>query len=210
MEPIDKNLLQLIENMSGIHDGNEPIGSQTLSWNAYQIAREINDLSIVPQTMQFIESSDNGKLKKHAYQLLLFILSNTKDNELADTLLLELKKEDANEDTLYTLLIGLWESKTGLENHLDDVLFYIDDQRSLIRNAAIRVVSLYKKNHADAEDALIDIIKNPYDNYDLRYAVETLAVIGSKKSITALQEAKKETEDYETQELISKTINKLK
>lgn len=210
MEIIDNNLLLLIENMSGIHDKNEPVGSESLSWKAYQIAREINDLSLVPQLFSFIDASSNSKQKKQAYQLLLFILMNTNDNSLANQLVTQLKKEDQNDDCLYTLLIGLWESKTALENQIDDVIFYIDDQRELVRNAAIRLLSLFKNNRDRAENALIEIIQNPYDDYDLKYAVETLSSIGSEKSIVPLQRAKKETDNYEIQQLISEVIKKLK
>ena len=210
MIAIDKNLLQLIENMSGINDTETPIGSNTISWNAYQIAREINDLSLVPQLLSFLYASDDVKQKKHAYQLLLFILTNTNDNSLADQLLKQIKKEDQNDDCLYTLLIGLWESKTAMKNHIEDVIFYIDDQRELIRNAAIRLLGSYENDLDIAEDALIEIVNYPYDNFDLKYAVESLAKIGSVKSIDTLKKSIEETEDQEVKEVIFKTIEKLK
>ena len=207
---MDENIVLLIENMSGINDKNEAIGSQTLSWNAYQMAREASDLSVVPQVFNFISLSENDRQKKQAYQLLLCILGNTKSVSLAEMLLQQLKQLDNNDECLYTVLIGLWESETPIENYMENVIFYIDDQRELIRNAAIRLLRLYTKHKDVAENALIEIIENPYDDYDLRYAVETLSIIGSKKSIAPLKEAKSLTEDYELQQLILKAITVLK
>lgn len=207
---MDEDVLKLIENMSCINDKNEAIGSQTLSWNAYQMAREANDLSVVPQLFNFISLSENDRQKKQAYQLLLFILGNTKSVSLAEMLLQQLKQLDNNDECLYTVLIGLWESETPIENYMENVIFYIDDQRELIRNAAIRLLRLYTKDKDVAENALIEIIENPYDDYDLRYAAETLSIIGSKKSIAPLKEAKSLTKDYELQQLILKAITVLK
>lgn len=209
MKTIDKNLLQLIQNMSGLNDQETPKGSDTISWNAYQIAREINDVSLVVPVFHFINSTEDVKLRKHAYQLLLFILDNTKDDFLANQLLTQLKKEDQNDDCLYTLLIGLWESKMALNNHINNVIFYIDDQRELIRNAAIRLLGLYQNDCDSAENALIEIIENPYDNYDLKYAIETLSIVGSKKCIVPLKKVKNETENFEIQQLITETIKEL-
>ncbi len=207
---IHSDLIQLLENMSGIYDGKTVKGSNSLSWKAYRIAEQVNDLNLVPELLGFIDVVENQSLKNEAYQLVLFILNNTKDEKLVNELLKRLKREDQNDESLYKLLIGIWESKVKLKKHLESVIYYIDDQRELIRNAAIRLISSFEKDLEIAENALIEVINDPYDNFDLKYGIQSIGLIGSEKSVHELQKIHSKINDDEMKEKIIEAIKKIK
>ena len=135
--------LRWVADMSGAHDDDSPIGSETRSWRATQLARGCRDLSLAPALLAFTASTPDARQKRHAYQLMLFIVANTQDAALAHQLAARIATEDSDEDSLYTLLIGLWESRVRLSAHLDQVLANIDDPREMVRCAAIRLVRSY-------------------------------------------------------------------
>lgn len=167
----------LLEEMAGWHDANEMVGSETVSWKAYRTAEKLDQTTVVSELTTFIDETNEVDLKKPGYEVLTYILKNTKDQELADLLVARIKAEDKNDDALYSLLIGLWESEIELKNHIKEVIFFIDDPRNLIRNAAIRLLSRYSENRNQASKALLEVIENHYDEYDLKYAKESLALL---------------------------------
>jgi hypothetical protein len=167
----------LLEEMAGWHDGDEMVGSQTVSWKAYRTAEKLDQTSLVPQLTAIIDETSKTNLKKHGYEVLTYILKNTKNTELANLLVSKLNAEDKNDDALYSLLIGLFESEVELNYHIDKVIFYVDDPRELIRNAAIRLLSRYSEKKDEASKALREVIESHYDEYDLKYAKESLALL---------------------------------
>lgn len=187
--------LRWVADMSGAHDDDSPIGSETRSWRATQLARGCRDLSLAPALLAFTASTPDARQKRHAYQLMLFIVANTQDAALAHQLAARIATEDSDEDSLYTLLIGLWESRVRLSAHLDQVLANIDDPREMVRCAAIRLVRSYDDGLDVAEAALVEVVRAAYDAWDLRHAAETLGMIGGEASLAALAAAGDETDD---------------
>lgn len=202
--------LQWVADMSGANDGDSPIGSETTSWQAYQAARGCRDLSLAPTLLAFTASTTDARQKKHAYQLMLFIVANTQDAALAHQLAARIVTEDSDDDCLYTLLIGLWESRVRLSAHLDQVLSNVDDPREMVRCAAIRLVRSYDDGHEMAEAALVEVVKHAYDQWDLRYAAETIGMIGGKTSLAALKAAGEEADDDEAREAIHLAIRQIR
>ena len=201
--------LQWVADMSGANDDDSPIGSETTSWQAYRVARGCSDLSLAPALLAFTASTTDARQKRHAYQLMLFIVANTQDRALAHQLAARIVTEDSDDDCLYTLLIGLWESRVRLSAHLDQVLANVDDPREMVRCAAIRLVRSYDDGHDVAEEALVEVVKHAYDQWDLRYAAETLGVIGGKTSAAALKAAAEEADDDEAREAIHLAIRQI-
>ena len=196
----DDKLIQLLEDMSGMNDISGSKGSETLSWSAYRIAENVNDLSLVDELLDFIENTENITLHEEGYQLLIFIFKNTKNDELLDKLLGSLKKEEHNDESLYRLLIGIWESDKEITNYVEDIIYFITDDRALIRNAAIRILGNCSLDKDLAEEALKEVVKSPYDEHDLKYSIESLGKIGDKETISFLK-------DFNP-EVSTETINK--
>lgn len=202
--------LQWVVDMSGANDDDSPVGSETKSWQATQVARGCRDLSLAPGLLAFTASTADARQKRQAYQLMLFILANTGDAGLAQQLAGRIATEDGDDDCLHTLLIGLWESRVRLTEHLEQVLANVDDPREMVRCAAIRLVRNYDEGHAAAERALVEVVKSAHDSWDLRYAAETLGSIGGAASLEALEQAGEETEDDEAGEAIHLAIRQIR
>jgi len=171
------DLLLLLEEMAGWHDGDATVGSETISWKAYRTAEKMDQISTVPELIAIIDESSKTEIRKHGYEVLTYVLRNTENLELADQLLARLKAEDKNDEALYSLLIGLWETEIMLNSQVEEVIFFIDDSRELIRNAAIRLLSRFSELKDQASKALLEVVENHYDEYDLKYAKESLTLL---------------------------------
>jgi len=164
----------LLEKMAGWHDGDEIVGSNTVSWSAYREAEKVNTLEFQAKLFHFIDNTTDSILRKHGYEVLTYLFKNTKDMDLGNKLLDRLKSEDKNDEALYILLTGLGESTVNMDGDIENVIFYVDDTRALIRNAAIRLLANFTNQREVAIAALEDVVENHYDEYDLRYAKESI------------------------------------
>lgn len=169
-----KNLIVFLEEMAGLHDENAVKGSNTVSWKAYRAAEKLNDLTLTEQLIELIDNHKDEKVKQSGYQVLAYLLQNTRDQSLANILLERLTLEKDNNDRLYILLTGLRESNMQFQENIENVIYFIDDDREMIRNAAIRVLGHYKADKSKAINALNAVIDSPYDTYDLKYAKQAL------------------------------------
>lgn len=185
---IDMDLLKLLEEMSSKLDIEAYRGSETLSWKAYRKAEQLDDLEIADGLFDYVDAKADNAYIKEAYQALAYILKNSKVVSIANKCLKRVRKLDSNEKALYVVLMGIYEANVPLKEFLEEVVYYIDDERPLIRNAAIRCLGLYSEKSMDAENALLDILEYPYDDYGVRYIAESLGKVGSSKSLTPLHE----------------------
>ncbi|MEM7185443.1 MAG: hypothetical protein AAF466_02195 [Bacteroidota bacterium] len=167
----------LLERLAGWHDKDAVVGSETESWQAYAEAKQLDDLSIMQPILDILVENKEPALRKYAFEVLTFLLKNSQDKDLSSHLISSLRAEDQQEESLYALLMGLWESEVLFEEGLDEVLFYVDDPRALIRNAAIRLVGRFQAQLKEAKKALQEVVENHYDEYDLRYAKQSLQAI---------------------------------
>lgn len=170
-------LKELIEVMSGARDGNEPVGSKTASWGAYRKAEQLKDVQLIPELKAFIEDKNNEATRKYAYTILEFVGKNTGDRGVANILLDQIKIEDSHHDNLHNVLDALYSINLPLEKELDEMLLYAFDERELIRTTAIQLLSRYTIEHQKIKDTLLEVIEYHYDEYDLRYAVESLQTL---------------------------------
>ncbi len=74
----------------------------------------------------------------------------------------------------------------------------------------ICLVRSYDDGHDVAEKALVEVVKYAYDQWDLRYAAETLGMIGGKASLAALKAAGEEADDDEAREAIHLAIRQIR
>ncbi|MBG6129157.1 hypothetical protein IWQ47_000151 [Aquimarina sp. EL_43] len=170
-------LKELIENMSGVKDGNEPIGNKTLSWEAYRVAEKLNDTNLIAELKAYIKDDNNETTRTYAYNLLGYIGVNAKASEVTDILIDQIKREDIHLDNLHNILDVLYSTNFPLQKGLEEILIYAFDERELIRTTAIQLLSRYTIEHQKIKNTLLEIIKYHYDEYDLKYAVESLQVL---------------------------------
>lgn len=170
-------LKELIEVMSGAKDGKEPVGSKTASWAAFRKAEQLKDLDLIPQLKAYVEDKGNESTRKYAYDILGYIGINTGSNEVADILIGRMQAEDHYDDILHNLLDSLYSTNFPLQKGLEEMLAYAFDERELIRTTAIQLLSRYTIGHDKIKEALLEVVEYHYDEYDLRYAVESLQVL---------------------------------
>lgn len=207
---MDERLFRLIEMLSGKYNDDTPFGSQTASWEGYRIAEKINDLSIVPELLSFINSKEDRDLHKYAGTIIGYILCNTSDKTLADQLIQVAPSLDEDSDTLYELLTALWESGIPLDTDAKSIIYYITDERELIRNAAIRVLGNFISDRQAITVSLKEVLKYFYDHHDLGSAVRSLVKLKARDVIPELEEAYNKIHHEETEYLIKMAIKELK
>ena len=184
-------LEELITIMSGARDGNEPVGNKTLSWEAYRAAEQLNDTSLIPELKAYVEDENNEATRKYAYDVLGYIGINAGALEVTDILIDQINVEDHHDDNLHNVLDVLYATHFPLQKGLEEILIYAFDERELIRTTAIQLLSRYTIEHLKIKDTLLEVIEYHYDEYDLKYAVESLQILFPdeyKKWILAIKE----------------------
>ncbi len=201
-------LEELIEIMSGARDGNEPVASKTLSWNAYQTAKEINDIELVPELESYIENASNESLRGYAFDLLGFIAKNASSKETVEVLVKHVRAEDGNTGNLHKILDALQATDVSLDTGLKDIIYYSFDERDIIRTTAIQVLSLFNIELEKIQETLLEIVAYHYDEYDLKEAVRSLKKLFPDTYKTLLKNQIATLVKSDTDELILKRIKK--
>lgn len=169
----------MLEMMSGKFDSSTPKGSDTASWDAFRIAEKLNDLQLVGELLDYLTDRQSNH-RKYAAVVLGYIAKNTGSKELVNQLVAILPVLEKDESALYNTLMAIVESGVQIDYNPKNVLYYITDDRGLIRNAAIRAVGHFVFNKENIRTALQSVVESHYDEYDLKYAHESL------KKITAI------------------------
>ncbi|SDE87392.1 hypothetical protein SAMN05216464_110140 [Mucilaginibacter pineti] len=184
---MDKYLTDLVERMSDTSDqilraGFD--GSRTISWNALREAEKINNITFIPQLISLIDSEMNKKKRSKAYFLLGHIAKNTNNFEALSYLIARINKE-SDKYIISSLLERIASIKKPLGTDLQPLLQATRSEKWLIRHSAIQSLSNTSDNLA--ETALINIIDNTDDPYDLTYSNATLNTIGTSIAIPFLE-----------------------
>lgn len=148
---------------------------------AYETARRFQDIQMLPVLMDLLEQTKRLEMKQHFYFMLGSIGMNTGDIRVADLLLERLAQE-----TKPTLITSILDELANQERVDDatDIIRYVEDSRSAIRNSAIDVLGACRGNLA--EDALIRFITTSTDSFEIMSANFVLATIGTERVIPHL------------------------
>lgn len=181
-----KELLELIKQMSEADSiYNEKNGYYTSegspAWIARRKAEQLTDTSVIPFLNNLLKKSKDKETRGNIYFILGKIGENTGDSRVADILLKRLDIE-TNKYTLHQILNQIAEQRNIQD--CSPIIKFIKDERALVRHSAIRAMRACKSTIA--EEALIKIITESSDEYDLTYANSALSEIGSDKAIPHL------------------------
>ncbi|WP_214855834.1 HEAT repeat domain-containing protein [Exiguobacterium sp. s166] len=148
---------------------------------AYETARRFQDIQMLPVLMDLLEQTKRLEMKRYFYFMLGTIGMNTGDVRVADLLLERLAQE-----TKPTLIVKVLDELTKQERVDDatDIIKYVEDSRSAIRNSAIDALGSCRG--ALAEDALIRFITTSTDSFEIMSANFVLATIGTERMIPHL------------------------
>lgn len=148
---------------------------------AYETARRFQDVQMLPVLMDLLEQTKRLEMKQHFYFMLGTIGMNTGDVRIADLLLERLAQE-----TKPTLITSILDELANQERVGDatDIIQYVEDSRSAVRNSAIDALGSCRG--ILAEDALIRFITTSTDSFEIMSANFVLATIGTKRVIRHL------------------------
>jgi len=148
---------------------------------AYETARRFQDVQMLPVLMDLLEQTKRLEMKQHFYFMLGTIGMNTGDVRIADLLLERLAQE-----TKPTLITSILDELANQERVGDatDIIQYVEDSRSAVRNSAIDALGSCRG--ILAEDALIQFITTSTDSFEIMSANFVLATIGTKRVIPHL------------------------
>ena len=156
---------------------------KTVSWAAYEKARQLTETSYLTELYNLVETSKSDEAKAHAYFIIGFIAKNTNDEHATKFLLDRLKVEKLT-STINLILHRLADLyKPG---HLDLSIIYelINRKGALTRYAAY--LALTNTGHS-VEDSLIDLLKKTTEREDIVWLIQALGYVGTEKSIAILE-----------------------
>jgi len=202
-------ITRLIQRLLGrTGDNSSPVGSETDQWQANRDAEELSDPSLLVEIESILNDNEDSEERRMCYRLFGFIASNCSDATVIERLITHIPNEK-NEDALYELFMAVNDAGLAYNSGTESIAYWADDLNELVRNAAIR--ALGKSNeHEKAESALVELLEDPYDDYGIRYAANSLYNVGSKKALPILKEKLNDASDDEAIESIHRTIEKLR
>ncbi len=179
----ERELLSIINEMDGPDTiYNEMQGVYTSEGSpssiAYNKARSFTDTTLISFLSDLLEKSKKESIKRNIYFILGKIGENTGDKRVVEILLQRIGIE-TNKYTLDTILERIEEQEVIPDCY--PIIKCVYDVRGSVRHSAI--IALGKCKNSDAEDALIKVIRNSKDEYDLCYAIGSLSMMGTTKAI---------------------------
>ena len=158
--------------------------SKTISWKALREAEKVDYTAYIPQLIVFIDNQKDKKKRDRAYFLLGHIAKNTSDLKAVEFLISRVNQE-TDKYIIAALLDRIAAIQKPIGTDLQPLILATKSDKWLIRYSAIQSF----KNAADsiAETALIEILTNSDDPYDLTYTNATLNRIGTLRAIPSLE-----------------------
>ena len=184
---MDNYLINLINRMLDTSDQNKEAGydsSKTISWKALREAENVENTAYIPQLITFIDNEKDKKKRDRSYFLLSHIAKNTNDLRALDYLIYRLQKE-TDKYIISSLLDRIAAIKKPIGTDLQPLIQATKSDKLLIRHSAIQ--SLKNALDSVAETALIEILNNSDDPYDLVYTNATINTIGTLRAIPFLE-----------------------
>lgn len=171
--------------LSRMLDKNECLNSsESVSYQAHREADKLADISFIPQLIEFVDREKDKNKRNNAYFILGKIAKNTADIGATNYLISRIDKE-TDKYILSWLLDRICDLQKSKETNIQPIINAINNKSWQVKSSAI--LALKHTDNPLAEDALIDVLKNPKTSeFDLTYANSTLAGIGTEKSIPYL------------------------
>ena len=167
-------------------------GSRTsensISMLAHQEIENFYKVEAVFSLKELYLKEKNSWHRVHALRLLLQIATKHDTQDIVTCIFDFLKSEKINTVVYFTLKsLSELEILVDFDPFLEQLLAFFTSKDSSTRHAAIRLLGKIKTHRAIVEDALLDFLAKTKNEYDLEYTANTLAKIGSQKSIEPLK-----------------------
>ena len=189
---MQKYLEDLLARLSDNSYIDLPDGSRTsegsISVLAHQEIANFDKVEAIEPLKQLFLKSKNSWHRVHALRLLLQIATKHDTQDIVTSVFDFLKTEKINTVVYFTLQsLSELEISIDFDPFLEQLLAYLPSKDNSIRHAAIRLLGKIKTHRAVVEDALLDFLSKTKNEYNLEYTANSLAKIGSQKSIEPLK-----------------------
>lgn len=163
-------------------------GEGSISMLAHQEIANFYKVEAVFSLKELYSKEKNSWHRVHALRLLLQIATKHDTQDIVSCVFDFLKTEKINTVVYFTLKnLSELEISVDFDSFLEQLLAYLPSKDSATRHAAIRLLGKIKTHRTIVEDALLDFLSKTKNEYDLEYTANTLAKIGSQKSIEPLK-----------------------
>jgi hypothetical protein len=156
---------------------------KTVSWTAYEKARQLTDTSYLPELYNLVETSKAEEEKTHAYFIIGFIAKNSNDEQATKFLLDRLKVEKST-STINLILHRLEDLYKPAHFDLSIIYQLINKKGALTRHAAY--MALTNTGHS-VEAPLLELLQKTTEREDIIWLIRALRYVGTEKSIDVLK-----------------------
>ncbi|WP_368914384.1 HEAT repeat domain-containing protein [Exiguobacterium acetylicum] len=148
---------------------------------AYEKVRHFRDANMLPRLNTLLDKVKQAEQKQHLYFMIGTIGENSGDVR-AGMLLLEKLEQETKPSLLESILEEI--AKQQCIYDTEQIVKYMDDSRSSVREAAIQALRVCRDE--TAENALIRLITTSNNSFDIMSANFVLAMIGTERAIPYL------------------------
>lgn len=177
-----RDLEELISRMCLAEPGVDSADSK--SWHAHREAERLCDPELLEAVKAYLGKKRGKHERKAAYFVLGKLGKNLSSKEAAHSLLQYVPTE-MDKYALSTALDMIADLPLKEDEDLSLIANLLLDSRWLVRHAAIR--ALRSSTFPGAEENLIALLKSTSDDHDKVYCQATLSVIGTERSLPAIQ-----------------------
>lgn len=157
--------------------------SKTVSWAAYEEARNLNNSEYIDELKLLLKSEKDKDRKKHIIFILGHLAKNTGRTEIANNLLEALKSEK-DKFTIISLLNRLEEIFKDSTIDISVIHKLFDNKNWHIRSAAYSAIT---NTEHKVEDLLKNKLKTVDDKTDIQYLLSSLSKVGTKNSLDTIE-----------------------
>jgi len=203
----------LIDRLAGYQDGVVVIGSTSKSWQAHREAEKIDNNELLPLLSDTLNLLSDENRIEALFFILLCLAQNTKDVKIIDCMISYFERiqlDDFDHDIRYSLMRCATRTNLKFFGKIDSIAYWMDDDHEMVRNESIKLIAQTSNYISEAENALIQVLECPYDDYGIRFAADSLFEVGSKKCIPYLKSALENLEDMEAISSVHRTLKKLR
>jgi HEAT repeat protein len=157
---------------------------ESISWHAHREAESLQEIAALEELNTFLRAGPPKAERSAAYFMLGALGNNLKESKCASTLISHIPSE-RDKHALASLLDSLAKVPAGPDTDLEPVYGLLRDRRWLVRHGAIRALRI--STAPETEDRLLAVLVASSDPHDKIYCHAVLNLIGTLKSVPALQ-----------------------
>lgn len=177
----------------------------SIRWIAYEISNELSDGSLKPKLIELLDEKFFFKHKKYVLRCLSSLCVNTKDYELFDFLISQLKQTE-EEEIITSVLSRLKELRKPRALNIDYLKHLL--LKGTYQNRIDALNAMQNSEHSELEDILIQEFKTS-DQHTKGMICATLRTTGTRKSIEILKSEYKRTRSNDLRYFIESAIEEI-